>query len=78
MKYYSELTKRLYDSQDELIADEKVVDESNEKDKRAQEVEEAREAMNKAMPEYQDKLNAFLKDYGSFRFPSFFNLIDIL
>lgn len=78
MKYYSELTKRLYDSQDELIADEKVVDESDERDRRAQEVEEARKAMNKAMSEYQDKLNAFLKDYGSFRFPSFFNLIDIL
>ena len=78
MKYYSELTKRLYDSQDELIAAEKVVDESGERDRRAQVVEEARKAMNKAMSEYQDKLNAFLKDYGSFRFPSFFNLIDIL
>lgn len=75
MKYYSELTKRLYDSQDELIADEKVIDESDERDRRAQEVEEARKAMNKAMSEYQDKLNAFLKDYGSFRFPSFFNIL---
>lgn len=90
MKYYSELTKKLYNTQKELDDAENILKEkerdSEERKKRAFEVEEARKAMNAAASDYQKKLNSFLKDFGSFHWtekeeftiPSLFNLIGIL
>jgi len=74
MKYYSEITKQLYDSQDELYkaehADEiKKAEEkkkSEERARRAKEVEDAISAADAAHKAAQEKLNAFIKDYGAF------------
>jgi len=67
MKYYSEKTRDLYETEEELKAAEKAKDEEilaeqekrNARAKRAKEVEEA--YLN-----YQKLLKDFIKDYGSY------------
>lgn len=74
MKYYSELTKKVYDTPELLEEAEKVVLEANkEKEKklaeraeRAKAVEVAFEKAQKARQEADDLLSKFCKDYGSF------------
>lgn len=78
MKYYSENTRRFYDSEQECaqaeieynkkLAAEKAKKEelSNARKMRANEVEEAYKAVLEAQKVYREKLNAFVKDYGSF------------
>lgn len=74
MKYYSELTKKVYDTPELLEEAEKVVLEVNkEKEKklaeraeRAKAVEAAFENAQKARQEADDLLSKFCKDYGSF------------
>ena len=74
MKYYSELTKKVYDTPELLEEAEKVVLEANkEKEKklaeraeRAKAVEAAFEKAQKARQEADDLLSKFCKDYGSF------------
>lgn len=78
MKYYSEMTKKLYDSEDALVTAETAATEAEAKAKaekervaierkvRADEIEKARAAMVAAQKEYRDKLEAFCKDYGTY------------
>lgn len=78
MKYYSELTKKIYDCEGDLIADEEsVVKAKQEKDAKAKQLKEERASRAKAVEDaYKlanekqaeaDKLmREFIKDYGSF------------
>lgn len=74
MKYYSDETKKLYDTEEALKAAEKaVVEARKEKEKlkeqrsaRAKEVEDAFKAVEQAQARAYELLNAFTKDYGSF------------
>lgn len=78
MKFYSEVTKRLYDSQDELTTDERKVataeaekkaaeaKKSAERAARAKEVEDAYKAEVEAHAKYIKLRNQFVDDYGSF------------
>lgn len=88
MKYYSETLKKIYDTSEELISAEcaykKKLDEQKkketerltklkaEKEKRLQEIDEARETYNKLLRNYW-------KDYGDYdidsAFRSLFNVI---
>lgn len=68
MKYYSELTKKIYDSENELLEAEKALTESKDKRAaRAKEVEEALKVAREAQKKANDLLSAFVKDYGSFK-----------
>ena len=74
MKYFSEITKKVYNTPEELeIAEKEVLDEQKAQEeksaKRAERAKEVEEAYAKAadVKEQADKLlNEFLKDYGSF------------
>lgn len=80
MKYYSEITRRAYDTEKDCIeAENRVKNEQEEKarieaEKRqqraqdAQAVEEARQAMVAAQKHYEEVLNNFIKTYGSYHF----------
>jgi len=89
MRYYSDQTKQLYDSEAALVKAEKELEEVQKKEEekkqartaRAKEVEDAFKAANDARKHAQDLLEAFTKDYGSFHmtfkdkvnFPFFFD-----
>lgn len=74
MKYYSEVTKKLYDTEPQLVAAEanviKQQAEAEEKKKaraaRAKEVEDALKAVTEAQRHYTELKNKFIEDYGSF------------
>lgn len=78
MKYYSDVTKQLYDSEKELVAAETKVEEvkakkvAEEKAKkearatRAKEVENAIKAADEAQAKANKLLSDFTKDYGYF------------
>lgn len=74
MKYYSELTKKVYDTPELLEEAEKVVLEANkEKEKKLAERAERAKAVENAFAEAQaarkkadDLLSEFCRDYGSF------------
>lgn len=78
MKYYSEETKKMYNSEKEcadattafLAEKEKAEAEAKAKkekrSERAKEVELAREKMRDAQKNYADVLNQFVKDYGTY------------
>lgn len=78
MKYYSELTKKIYDCESDLIADEeslvKAKEEKEAKAKqlkeeranRAKAVEEAYKIAHEKYAEANKLMDEFLKDYGSF------------
>ena len=86
MKYYSELTKNLYDSKDELIkAEAEVTKAKADRADRAKEVTEALKAATEANKKANELLRAFVKDYGSFKttvkdveMPSFWEAFDRL
>lgn len=68
MKYYSELTQKVYNSVDELTKAEAEV--TKKKDQRAEDAKEVTAAINaaaKAQQEANDKLNKFINKYGSFK-----------
>lgn len=73
-KFYSELTKKLYDTQEEAEKEEKALEAKNrlelkkkeEKTARAKEIEEAYKKCVEANQQYVKLKNAFIKDYGSF------------
>ena len=68
MKYYSEITKKLYDSKDELVtAEAETVKAKAYRAERAKEVEKALKEATEMNKKAQDLLNAFVKDYGSFK-----------
>ena len=78
MKYYSDVTKILYDSEKDLVADETKVKEEAERKAaetkkknetratRAKEVQEALKAATAATDKAQELLSKFVKDYGYF------------
>ena len=74
MKYFSEITEKVYDTQEELeTAEKEVLDEQKAQEekltKRAERAKEVEAAYAKAAEEKEqadELLNEFLKDYGSF------------
>ena len=74
MKYFSEITKKVYDSTEELeTAENEVLDEQKAQEEklakraeRAKEVEAAYAKAAEAKEQADELLNEFLKDYGSF------------
>ena len=80
MKYYSELTKKVYNTTEELEAQKaaeeakKAAEEAKEKRKalvaekqvRAKEVEDAYKAIIDATKKYEDLKRKFIRDYGHF------------
>lgn len=78
MKYYSDITKKFYDTQGECVkaeaeAKQKADKEKYEKEKaaaerkaRAQEVEDARKTMVVARSKYAELLEAFTRDYHTY------------
>lgn len=82
MKYYSDLTKKFYETSNECVEAEEVFLEAQAREKeekerkaserkdRAEKVEKARKKMVKAQQEYRDELNAFCRDYGHYHYSS--------
>ena len=74
MKYYSDETKQLYDTEAELKKAEQALVVAKQKEEalkaqrseRAKEVEDAFKAVEAAQKHAHELLNAFTKDYGSF------------
>lgn len=74
MKYYSEKTKKLYDSEEDLEKSEasyaaKELELAKTKEaraSRAKEVEDAYKAYTEAGDKYMKLRNQFVKDYGSY------------
>ena len=78
MRYYSDVTKKFYESADECAKEEKArqvelekIEAENQKkaEKRkeaAKKVEEAYELYRKAQKDYHDELSKFCETYGSF------------
>ena len=73
VKFYSDVTKKFYDSEqaasEEEAALKKTQDEKMAKNKAlAEEVEQKRQALNKAREEYNNVLNEFCKQYGAYHY----------
>ncbi len=78
MKYVSEITKKAYNTEKECLEAEKIFQEKQEKalvekkkkdaerSARAKEVEDAYKEAVEANKAYREKLNTFVRDYGSF------------
>lgn len=74
MKFYSDKTKKLYDSVELLDTAEQEFDKENaekiavqkERKDRAAEIESARKELDAARKKYNDLVNKFIKDYGSY------------
>ena len=74
MKYYSDKTKQLYESVEQLQKAEAAYDKEQEaalakqrdRKNRAEEIKKAREVLRNAQKNYQDLVNKFVKDYGSY------------
>lgn len=74
MKFYSEKTKKMYDAVEQLEAAELEYDKKHEAElakqkerkARAEEIDEARKAIIAAEKHYNELLNQFIKDYGSY------------
>ena len=68
MKFYSELTKELYDSEKELKeAEIEVTKQKADRAERAKEVTEALKAATEASKKAEKLLQDFVRDYGSFK-----------
>lgn len=68
MKYYSELTKKLYDNKEDLTAAEVEVTKSKaNRAEKAKEVTELIKKANEATKEANKALSEFIKEYGSFK-----------
>ena len=73
MKFYSEVLDRLFDTKEELLAEEKKREEQSkaeaqlkeEQEKRSKEIEDAIEEIAKAKERLNTLTEAFLEDYGS-------------
>ena len=76
MQYYSDKTKKVYKTVDELNDAEKKYDDNqlaiakrnDERKARAKEVEDAYKVMEDARKAYNKKVNDFIKDYGSYHY----------
>ena len=68
MKYYSEITKKLYDSKDELIkAEVEATKAKTDRATKAKEVTELIKKANEATRIANKALTDFVKEYGSFK-----------
>ena len=68
MKYYSEITKKLYDSKDELVKAEVAATKvKSARADKAKEVTEAIKTANEATKKANKMLADFVKEYGSFK-----------
>ena len=68
MKFYSQLTKKLYDTKEELVeAEAEQTKAKADRAERAKEVTEALKAANEAQKKANELLHQFVKDYGSFK-----------
>ena len=68
MKYYSEITKELYDSKDELVKAEVAATKAkSDREVKAKEVTELLKATNEAQKKANKALSEFIKEYGSFK-----------
>lgn len=73
-KFYSDLTKKFYDVQDDAEKEEAKVREQaaveqkkkEEKSKRAKEIEDAYKACLEANKKFNELRKSFVKDYGAF------------
>ena len=74
MKYYSDKTKKIYDTVEQLQAAEKKYDDAHaaeikkaeERKRRADEIAAARKDLQNAQKKYNELVNKFIKDYGSY------------
>ena len=74
MKYYSDKTKKIYDTEEALVEAEKVEAKKQEKvealklerTNRAKEIESAYKDAVTAYNKYNELVNKFIDDYGSF------------
>ncbi len=71
MKYYSEKTKKFYDSDTDLFKDEKELEEREEKyrQKLAEQVKRGSE-VDAAYDNYRALRDAYVKDYGTYIYAS--------
>ena len=68
MKYYSEITKKLYDSKDELVKAEVAATKAkSDREVKAKEVTELIKAANEATKKANTALREFINEYGSFK-----------
>lgn len=68
MKYYSQITNKLYDDKDALIkAEVEATKAKNDRAEKAKEVTELLKAANEATKKANDALREFIKEYGSFK-----------
>ena len=68
MKFYSEITKQLYDSKDELVKAEVAATKAkSDREVKAKEVTELIKAANEATKKANTALREFINEYGSFK-----------
>ena len=68
MKYYSEITKQLYDDKDALIkAEVEATKAKTDRAEKAKEVTELIKKANEATKAANKALSEFVKEYGSFK-----------
>ena len=68
MKYYSEVTKNLYDSKEELVeAEVKATKAKSDRAEKAKKVTEAIKEATEATKKANELLDEFVKEYGSFK-----------
>lgn len=68
MKYFSEITKELYDSKEDLVkAEVKATKAKSDRAQKAKEVTELIKKAREATEAANKALNEFVKEYGSFK-----------
>ena len=68
MKYFSEITKELYDSKEDLIkAEVKATKAKSDREVKAKEVEKLIKEATEATKKANKALSDFVKEYGSFK-----------
>ncbi len=73
VKFYSDVTKKFYDDEKTATAEEEKVKKSQDeklakKKAMAEEVEQKRQALEKAKKEYDGALTEFCKKYGAYHY----------
>ena len=67
MKYFSEITKKTYDTVEDLeVAEKAVAEKSNARAAAAAKVEAAYKKLVEARKEFEDVLTKFCKEYGTY------------
>lgn len=67
MKYYSDKTRKLYDTEEDLLKAEELLAQKEIEEKKKMESRKSRaKEVEDAYKHYLDLLDKFIKDYGSF------------